>query len=296
MKHRARQVALRSAALAACGLIALAGGASAASAQDGPEDTVQMSKKLTQETVGAEVEYHYQITLTNKSETTAQGVHVEDNLSNVLDDAEFKQQVSSTTGVVHREDSVVTWEGDIGAHETATITYVLTPKPDKGVLENQAVASWMGKTSALCSSTYDTSASSDATSETSESTSSGEAGTSCTVSVQAPQTEQPPSQDVQKPPATAETPPKACPPQAANGDAAQGGAGRPVGPDGKPCVTAPHAGGGGAAQELAAATVAEKAQAEDPSTGSMAAAAALLTGAAAMICRGVIKRRRRTGD
>ncbi|WP_425834137.1 DUF7507 domain-containing protein [Streptomyces fractus] len=290
--------------LAASGALCLTAATAAAGDDDGALRMTKSVATTAADSAGGEITYR--IDVTNTSTVTAKDVHVADSLRDVLDDAELIQQPKATSGVVGKSDMGITWDGDVQAGKTARITYVLAPKPNKGVYKNDATATWGDTTSGVCSSTYDPSAGNDAT---------GNANTSCSVDVPPPaQVALPPREANANDPATQpsnDTPadssstnpstdsatkpsqPQANCQQSGSGSAQQAG-------HQEPCVGAPHAGAGGAAAELTRV----EPLAADASTGSEGVATrragAALAVSGSLIIASVFglkfARRRRAGD
>ena len=88
-------------------------------------------------------EVTYTITVTNVSDVPTEDVSFTDDLSAVLDDAEYVSG-SASTGTLERSGAVLAWSGDLGANDTATVTYtvrvVAKPGGDR-LLENVVVDS-----------------------------------------------------------------------------------------------------------------------------------------------------------
>ncbi|MBT2545496.1 DUF11 domain-containing protein [Streptomyces sp. ISL-44] len=81
-----------------------------------------VSKEHTQP--GREVNYTFEVA--NTSDVPATNVTATDDLSDVLDDADYNNNAQASTGNVNLSDSTLTWTGDLDAGETATITYSVT--------------------------------------------------------------------------------------------------------------------------------------------------------------------------
>ncbi|MFC4334324.1 DUF7927 domain-containing protein [Salininema proteolyticum] len=68
----------------------------------------------------------YTIAISNPGTAAYTGGTVEDDLSNVLDDATYNRDASATSGTVSYTEPTLTWSGDLPAGETATVTYTVT--------------------------------------------------------------------------------------------------------------------------------------------------------------------------
>lgn len=75
----------------------------------------------------------YTILVTNSGKTPLVGATLSDSLVNVLDDATYRGDGSSTTGSVSYSSPVLTWTGNLAVGAAATITYsVAVANPDVG--------------------------------------------------------------------------------------------------------------------------------------------------------------------
>src|SRR5690606_25789536 len=70
----------------------------------------------------------YTVTVTQVGDVPAGGVFTDD-MSDVLDDADYNDDVEADIGTATFEDGVLSWEGDIPVGEVATIIYSVTVKP-----------------------------------------------------------------------------------------------------------------------------------------------------------------------
>ncbi|TCO62801.1 DUF7507 domain-containing protein [Actinocrispum wychmicini] len=75
----------------------------------------------------------YTVTVTNTGRVTAAGLKIVDDLTGVLDDADYQNDASATTGTVSYATPKVTWAGSLAAGEKVTVTYsVKVKKPNPG--------------------------------------------------------------------------------------------------------------------------------------------------------------------
>lgn len=65
----------------------------------------------------------YTLTVTHTGNESVLGAVVEDDLSKVLDDAKFNNDVTASSGTVNRDGSILRWVGDLAGGEVVTITY-----------------------------------------------------------------------------------------------------------------------------------------------------------------------------
>ncbi|WP_335938992.1 DUF7927 domain-containing protein [Streptomyces sp. PTD5-9] len=77
--------------------------------------TVQVGDKVT-----------YNLTVANDSKYPVHGIALTDDLSKVLDDATYNNDVKASTGSAEVKDGKLVWKGDLPAGEKATITYSVT--------------------------------------------------------------------------------------------------------------------------------------------------------------------------
>lgn len=68
----------------------------------------------------------YTVEIENTGATDLTGLSVNDDLTDVLDDAAFDGNESATTGTASYTAPTLTWNGDLNAGQTATITYGVT--------------------------------------------------------------------------------------------------------------------------------------------------------------------------
>ena len=117
-----------------------------------PAMTVSKTADLDSVVVGGAVQYS--IVVTNEGETPYTGVTLTDTLSGVLDDADYEENASATTGTVTYEEPTLTWTGDLAVDSTVVITYsVRATGGGDDVLTNIATANAIGST---CSPTCST--------------------------------------------------------------------------------------------------------------------------------------------
>ncbi|GAA3200069.1 fibronectin type III domain-containing protein [Actinocorallia longicatena] len=89
----------------------------------------------------------YTVTAVNTGPTTYTGASFTDSLATVLNDANYNDDASATSGTVGYNAPTVTWTGDLAPGASATITYSVTVKdPDPGdkLPANQIVSSTLG--------------------------------------------------------------------------------------------------------------------------------------------------------
>jgi uncharacterized repeat protein (TIGR01451 family) len=68
----------------------------------------------------------YTVTVTQRGQGAVADAIVTDDLSGVLNSASWNDDVTASSGEVIREGSTLTWSGDLGVGQTATITYSVT--------------------------------------------------------------------------------------------------------------------------------------------------------------------------
>jgi uncharacterized repeat protein (TIGR01451 family) len=73
---------------------------------------------------GAQV--RYTTTITNSGQTAYTGAVVADNLVGVLDDADFNNDATATTGTLGYSAPVLTWTGNLAVGASATVSYTVT--------------------------------------------------------------------------------------------------------------------------------------------------------------------------
>ncbi|MGW4805161.1 DUF7927 domain-containing protein [Kitasatospora sp. NPDC004272] len=103
----------------------------------------------------------YTVTVTNLVGAPRTGVSVSDDLTKVLDDADYDNDVTASSGTAVFASPAITWNGDLAASQSVTITYSVTVKqPDTGdhQLANAVVGPAdsncaAGSTDRACSST-----------------------------------------------------------------------------------------------------------------------------------------------
>ncbi|WP_396230996.1 hypothetical protein, partial [Frankia sp. EI5c] len=82
---------------------------------------------------------NYTVTITNSGETPYTGAAVANNLTGALDDAVYGGDATASTGSVAFAGQTLTWTGDLGVGQVATVTYSLTvrnPDPGDKVMRN----------------------------------------------------------------------------------------------------------------------------------------------------------------
>lgn len=90
---------------------------------------------------GSEVEagdtVTYTITVTQVGAAAVEGAWVEDDLSQVADDATYNDDAVASSGEVSRDGTTLRWDGDLAVGQTVTITYSVTVTDDgDGTLHN----------------------------------------------------------------------------------------------------------------------------------------------------------------
>ena len=104
------------------------------------EKTASVAEALPGDTVT------YTVTVTNKTPipyTSSSPASFEDDLSEVLDDATYDNDVSATGGAATVTGPSLSWSGPLAANGTVTVTYSVTvedPDPGDGILDNVVVA------------------------------------------------------------------------------------------------------------------------------------------------------------
>ena len=86
--------------------------------------------------------FTYTVTAENTGDVPLAGLSFTDDLSDVLDDATYNTDVSATSGTASFGSPNITWSGDLGVGQTATITYTVTmndPVTGDGQLRNGVV-------------------------------------------------------------------------------------------------------------------------------------------------------------
>ncbi|WP_410660960.1 hypothetical protein [Amycolatopsis sp. lyj-112] len=75
----------------------------------------------------------YTVTVENSGQTALSGATFTDDLTQVLDDADYQQDGAATIGAVSYAEPKLTWKGDLAVGETSTVTYTVKVKsPDPG--------------------------------------------------------------------------------------------------------------------------------------------------------------------
>ncbi|MEU8417738.1 hypothetical protein AB0C24_33530 [Amycolatopsis japonica] len=75
----------------------------------------------------------YTVTVTNTGQTKISGATFTDDLTQVLDDADYQNDGAATIGGVTYAEPKLTWTGDLGVGETSTVTYTVKVKnPNTG--------------------------------------------------------------------------------------------------------------------------------------------------------------------
>ncbi|WP_261165246.1 DUF11 domain-containing protein [Microbacterium sp. Marseille-Q6965] len=72
----------------------------------------------------------YTITVTQSGQGRVVGQFFDDNLADVLDDATFNNDITASAGTFTYVDGVISWTGDLGPGDVATVTYSVTVTAD----------------------------------------------------------------------------------------------------------------------------------------------------------------------
>jgi uncharacterized repeat protein (TIGR01451 family) len=115
--------------------------------------TITKKASTTESSPGDKVTYT--VTVTNTGQTVQTGATFTDNLTNVLDDATYNADATTTLGVVTYAPPNLTWTGTLPIGATATITYAVrinSPDPGDHQLTNVATTTTPG-TNCDCTTT-----------------------------------------------------------------------------------------------------------------------------------------------
>ncbi len=96
----------------------------------GVTPTLQIAKKADEETTAPGEVVEYTLTVHNPSTFDYAGAHVTDDLSGVLDDADFVGSASASSGTVTYSAPELAWTGDVPAGATTTIEYRVKVRTD----------------------------------------------------------------------------------------------------------------------------------------------------------------------
>ena len=108
------------------------GSASAGEVEDYPVQVRQLAIQKTSDAdeatrIGDTVHYTVKVTNTGSSDYTAgDPASFQDDLTGVLDDADYNKDASASTGTVHYDKPRLSWSGPLAAGASATITYSVT--------------------------------------------------------------------------------------------------------------------------------------------------------------------------
>ncbi len=97
-----------------------------------PLAALDISKTVDQSSVAPGSTVSYTVTITNSGNADILDIDpaiVTDDLSDVLDDATYRDDAAADTGTVELTGSTLTWTGGLAAGETATITYSVLVDP-----------------------------------------------------------------------------------------------------------------------------------------------------------------------
>ncbi|MFJ2741456.1 hypothetical protein ACIO3O_17530 [Streptomyces sp. NPDC087440] len=103
-----------------------------------PVLVVKKSSEQAQASVGQPV--RYTVTIENTGEADATGATLTDDLTDVLDDADWNDDATADSGTVSFERPLLTWTGDVAKGAKVTVTYSVTfTRAGDGTLRNTAV-------------------------------------------------------------------------------------------------------------------------------------------------------------
>ncbi|MEU2159265.1 hypothetical protein ABZ532_30375 [Streptomyces sp. NPDC019396] len=97
----------------------------------------------------------YTLTATNTSDNPASGVRVEDDLTDVIDNATYNNDAHANTGQTGYEAPKVIWTGDLPPHQSIVITYTVTIEEDDHLI-NKATLTAPGSNCTTASDCTDT--------------------------------------------------------------------------------------------------------------------------------------------
>ncbi|ALG15179.1 hypothetical protein AOZ06_30835 [Kibdelosporangium phytohabitans] len=104
-----------------------------------PISGMDLAKKADKATASPGDVVKYTVTVRNTGKTKLTGATFTDDLTKVLDDAEYQKDGAATTGTVTYAQPKLTWTGDLDIGQTATVTYsvkVRNPATGDGKLAN----------------------------------------------------------------------------------------------------------------------------------------------------------------
>ncbi|MEU6215877.1 DUF11 domain-containing protein, partial [Streptomyces sp. NPDC047023] len=87
---------------------------------------VKIEKRVSTTAARPGQEVTYTLRVTNTSSVPVTGATAMDDLSDILDDASYNDDVDASTGDVEVDGDELTWSGDLDPGETAIITYSVT--------------------------------------------------------------------------------------------------------------------------------------------------------------------------
>ncbi|ANN18422.1 hypothetical protein SD37_24215 [Amycolatopsis orientalis] len=98
-----------------------------------PVSGLKIEKKVDKQSANPGDTVKYTVTVTNTGQTKVTGATFTDDLTQVLDDADYQNDGAATIGGVTYAAPKLTWTGDLGVGDTATVTYtVKVKKPNTG--------------------------------------------------------------------------------------------------------------------------------------------------------------------
>ncbi|MFJ8912477.1 hypothetical protein [Amycolatopsis sp. NPDC102389] len=104
-----------------------------------PVSGLKIEKSVDKQSVNPGDVVKYTVTVTNTGQTTISGATFTDDLTQVLDDADYQNDGAATIGGVTYAAPKLTWTGDLGVGEISTVTYtvkVKNPNTGDNVLKN----------------------------------------------------------------------------------------------------------------------------------------------------------------
>ncbi|MBO2446026.1 DUF11 domain-containing protein [Actinomadura barringtoniae] len=108
-----------------------------------PEPTIEFTKKASPQNPAPGGTVKYTITVTNPGRIIYTGASFTDDLTGTLDDATYNNDATATGGTASYAAPVLSWQGNVRAGQTVTITYSVTlkqPATGDGRLTNAVVS------------------------------------------------------------------------------------------------------------------------------------------------------------
>ncbi|EME55267.1 DUF7507 domain-containing protein [Amycolatopsis decaplanina] len=93
-----------------------------------PVSGLEIKKTVDKQSANPGDVVKYTVTVTNTGQTKISGATFTDDLTQVLDDADYQNDGAATVGAVTYAEPELTWTGDLGIGETATVTYSVKVK------------------------------------------------------------------------------------------------------------------------------------------------------------------------